>query len=302
MAKIYKSASEWTKEKFGKRVQKIPVDGGFSCPNRDGKLSTLGCLYCNNKAFTPFYTDCEKSVTKQLETGIEFFSKRYDCDAFFAYFQTYSGTYAPIEILREKYSEVLAFEAVKGLIVSTRPDCINEDVINLLKDFQKKLYVRVEIGVEAFDDNALKAINRCHDAQTALKAINMITGAGIDCSVHLIFGLPDEPADCAKQYATILSSTKAKFVKLHHLQIVEGSRLADLYKQNNAFIKLHTLDSYVATVAEFISNMRSDIFVERFINKVPRNMLIAPVWGGINENCFCQHLEEYLIKHTNNNK
>lgn len=288
--KIYNASSDWSKSVFNKRIQKIPIDGGFSCPNRDGKLSDKGCLYCNNTTFTPFYTSPIHSITQQIEEGKTFFGKRYGCNDFFAYFQTFSSTYAPIEILKEKYTEAMNCSSIRGLIISTRPDCINNEILELLRELRQKTYIRLEIGIEALNDFTLKAVNRCHNTATALNAIDCITKANIDCSAHLIFGLPEEPNNASTQYAKILSSTGIKFVKLHHLQIVKNSRLAELYTNKSINIKLHTYDSYVATVADFLCHLRPDIYIERFINRVPTNMLIAPRFGNINENDFVTRL------------
>ena len=296
MEKLFKSASEWTKEHFGQRIQKVPVDGGFTCPNRDGKLSKIGCLYCNNKTFTPFYTDEKKSISNQLQTGIEFFSKRYNCDSFFAYFQTYSGTYAPLEILEKKYREALNYPKIKGLIIATRADCIDDSKIDLLLNLKKETYIRIEIGVESFDDKVLRAINRCHDSKTAINSIKLLRKAGIDTSVHLIFGLPDEAEDATKNYAQLLYENGANFVKLHHLQVVYGSRLAELYQSNPSEIKLHNLNSYIAKVADFLSCLNKDIYVLRFINRVPKDMLIAPKFENINENKFVEKLSRYMTE------
>jgi hypothetical protein len=229
-----------------------------------------------------------------LKAGINFFSKRYNCDSFFAYFQTYSGTYAPIKILEEKYKEALQFPQIKGLIIATRPDCINNSVVDLLKNLQKETYIRIEIGVESFNDNVLKAINRCHDSKTAINAISLLKKNGIDTSVHLIFGLPNETSEDTKNYALVLSETNTNFVKLHHLQIVKGSKLADIYSENNDFVKLYTLNSYIEKVADFLSYLNKDIYIERFINRVPKDMLLAPKFGDINENKFTQLLCDYM--------
>ncbi len=294
----FNSATNWTKEHFGKRIQKIPIDGGFSCPNRDGTLSSAGCLYCNNKSFTPFYTDGKSSISQQLKTGTDFFSKRYKCDDFFAYFQTYSGTYAPIETLEKRYREALRFPNIKGLIIATRPDCISKQVVDLLLKLKQETYIRVEIGVESFEDEVLKAINRCHNFQTAIKAFSLLREVEIDTSAHLIFGLPKESIESAKNYALILTDSGVNFVKLHHLQIVDGSRLAEVFKNNPDFIKLHTLNSYIEKVSEFLSYLKKDIFVERFINRVPKDLLIAPKFEDINENKFTQKLIEYMSKNS----
>ena len=293
----FRPASDWTKEYFGKRIQKIPVDGGFSCPNRDGRYSSTGCIYCNNNSFSPFYTHDKKTITEQLEIGIDYFSKRYNCSDFFVYFQTYSGTYAPIDVLEKKYNEALKFSNIKGLIIATRPDCIDDSVIKLLLKIKNKTYIRVEIGVESFDDNVLKAINRCHDSKTAIDAINLLRKNEIDTSVHLIFGLPNESDNSAKEYGNILSDTGAEFVKLHHLQIVKGSRLEEIFNNNPDFVKLHSLDSYIVKIAEFLSYLAPEIYVERFINRVPPKMLIAPKFGDIDENRFSQMLCDYMLEH-----
>ncbi len=291
----YNSASNWAKQHFGKRIQKVPINGGFSCPNRDGKLSKKGCIYCNNNAFTPFYTDSKKSISEQLKTGINFFSKRYNCNEFFAYFQTYSGTYGTIKELEKKYREAMSIPEIKGLIIATRPDCINEYVVNLLLELKKETYIRVEIGVESFEDRVLNAINRCHDSQTAIDSISMLSKAQIDTSVHLIFGLPNESNEDAKNYALILSNSAVNFVKLHHLQIVKESELSKIITNNKEFVKLHSLDSYIEKIAEFLSYLRKDIYIERFINRIPQNMLIAPKFGNINENKFSELLCKYMI-------
>lgn len=287
---FFRTASEWTKKRFGKRVQKIPIDGGFSCPNRDGKLSTKGCLYCNNRAFSPFYTGNDKTISQQISTGIDFFSKRYNCNSFFAYFQAYSGTYASIETLKERYKEALRFPEIKGLIIATRPDCINKEVVELLEDFNKKTYVRVELGIESFNEKTLKAINRCHGFKEAINSINLLGKAKIEICVHLIFGLPMESTEAPITYAKILSETKTGFVKLHHLQIVEGSQLALIYEEAKIDLILHSLDSYIEKVSTFLAYLRPDIYIERFINRVPKELLIAPNFGNINENQFMEKL------------
>lgn len=298
MNPYFKTSSDWAKVYYGKRIQKIPVDGGFSCPNRDGRFSKEGCLYCNNKSFTPFYTCESKPITEQLQKGIAFFSKRYNCKDFFAYFQTYTGTYAPLEVLEKKYTDAINYPGIRGIIISTRPDCIDNSIIELLLKLKKTTYVRVEVGVESFDDKTLETINRCHNSAAAIDSINLLRNANIDTSAHLIFGLPNEPLDAATSYAKILSDLRVNFVKLHHLQIVRGSKLAEMYEQNPSFLKLHTLESYIEKVAEFLTHLSPEIYVERFINRVPPSLLLAPKFGDINENKFTEklitHLENFI--------
>lgn len=292
----YNRAAEWYKTKFGGRIQKIAIDAGFSCPNRDGTLSESGCIYCNNASFAPFYSNSLLSITEQLQKGSSFYQKRYQCQRFFAYFQSYSCTYAPIEILRKKYQEAAAFKGVEGLIIATRPDCLNEEIVNLLHEFSQKTYLRIEIGVESFDDRVLSAINRCHNATTAKNAIAMIRKKNIDVSAHLIFGLPEESSDCQIKTAEEIADSGANFVKLHHLQIVKNSRLAEMFSNNPENMKLHSMYSYLEVVASFIAHLPPEIAIERFINRVPPAQLIAPRWNDIDESYFQRFLIEKLKK------
>lgn len=295
-AKLFNYASNWSKQRYGERVQKIPVNAGFSCPNRDGQFSEKGCIYCNNSSYAPFYSSASRSISEQLHTGIEFYGERYQCKRFLAYFQSFSGTYAAIEILREKYSEALHFPGIEGLVIATRPDCINQEVIELLLELSLQSYIRVELGVESFDDKVLTAINRCHDSQATSYALNLLQQAGIDTCIHLIFGLPEESPDCATASAISVSRSGAVLVKLHHLQIVEGSLLADAYKTGNTDLRLHTMESYLEEVVTFIACLDPAISIERLINRAPAQHLIAPRWGKISESQFQKILENRLAE------
>lgn len=293
---VYRRAAEWYKTRFGGRVQKIAIDAGFSCPNRDGTLSTAGCTYCNNDSFSPFYSNPFLSITEQLSAGAKFCQKRYQCQRFFAYFQSYSCTYAPLEILKQKYAEASDFKGVEGLIIATRPDCLTEEIVTLLQEISKKTYLRIELGVESFDDRVLAAVNRCHSAETAKNAIITMRKKGIDVSAHLIFGLPDESYDCAVTTAREIANSGANFVKLHHLQIVKNSRLANIIATDPQSIKLHTINSYLDAVAAFITHLPDEVAIERLINRVPPDQLIAPVWNNIDESSFQRLLIEKLKK------
>lgn len=293
---LYNRASTWIKQRFGGRIQKIPVDAGFSCPNIDGTLSDQGCLYCNNKSFAPFYSSSKLSITEQLQKGRAYFSARYNCQRFFAYFQSHSCTYASLEVLQQKYLEAAGFEGIEGLIIATRPDCINNEITNLLRDISQNTFVRIELGIESFDDKVLKSINRCHGAQTALNAIKTLKSADIPVSIHLISGLPGEQTDHMARAAKITSSSGADMVKLHHLQIVKGSRLADLYNLHPENYKLYTLDEYIDKVCEFIANLSPTVYLDRFISRIPVNQLIAPIFNGIDEAGFQRQLESRLCE------
>jgi len=288
---LFNTAGNYYQKKFGGRVQKIPVDAGFSCPNRDGTLSTAGCIYCSNRSFSPFYVSADKTVAEQLQAGIGFFAGRYSCSRFFAYFQTFSGTSAPVATLRRLYRQALSVEGVEGLVIATRPDCLGNEVIDLLKEISDEAYLRIELGVEAFEDRVLQRINRCHDAQTSLNALASLQQAGIETCVHLIFGLPEESQQAPEISAGIISEAKASFVKLHHLQIVKETAAAELFKSSPAMFHLHTPTSYVSLLTRFISHLSAEVYIERFLNRVPEEFLIAPRWGGITENDFRRLLE-----------
>ncbi len=294
MKTMFNRASTWVKNRFGQRIQKIPVDAGFSCPNRDGRLSDQGCLYCSNASFSPFYSTARHTITEQLVQGREYYAKRYSCNRFFAYFQSYSCTYAPVETLRKKYLEAAGGEGIEGLIIATRPDCIDAEIVALLQEIAGQTFIRLELGVESFDDAVLTGMNRCHGAAEALKSINMLKSADIPVCIHLISGLPGEKADHMTTAARAVSNSGADMVKLHHLQIVRGSRLAGLYAANPENYHLYSLDEYVDKVCEFIVNLSPTIYLERFVSRIPLDQLIAPAFSGIDEAGFQRVLEDRL--------
>ncbi|OQB49069.1 MAG: coproporphyrinogen III oxidase [bacterium ADurb.Bin157] len=282
----FNSASDYYREKYGERIQKIPVNAGFSCPNRDGTLSFDGCSYCNNHSFSPFYTSTACSIVEQLEKGASFYAKRYNCRRFWAYFQSFSNTYSDVQNLHTKYSQALSLPFIEGLIIATRPDCINDSVVNLLKTFKKLTYIRVELGAESFDDDVLSAINRHHDVSAVFKAVKILKEAEIETCVHLIFGLPLEKKDSPKTSAEIVSELGVRFVKLHHLQIVKGSLLEQAYKNGSFNGKLHTAESYLDVLCEFLTFLEEGVYIERLINRAPLNYLLAPIWGNVTESSF----------------
>jgi len=291
---LFNPAGSYYQRIFGGRVQKIPVDAGFSCPNRDGTVSAAGCIYCSNRSFSPFYVTAEKTITEQLQAGIRFFSDRYSCSRFFAYFQTFSGTFAPVETLNRLYREALSIEGIEGLVIATRPDCLGGEVIELLKEIAGEVYLRVELGVESFEDRVLQRINRCHDTQTSLIALASLRRAEIETCVHLIFGLPEESPQAPESSARLISESKVRLVKLHHLQIVKDTTAADMFKTTPAMFQLHTPASYISLLTRFISHLSTEIHIERFLNRVPEEFLIAPRWGGIAETDFRRMLEQEL--------
>lgn len=290
----FRRASDYIRSRFGGRVQKVPVNAGFSCPNRDGTLSYEGCSYCNNSAFSPFYADASLSVAEQLSRGKQFFAAKYGCHRFFAYFQSYSCTHADLDVLHDIYEQALAVDGVVGLVIATRPDCLSEGVVELLADLSKKTSVRLEVGVESFCDLALQKANRCHDAKTALEALERVSAKNIDLCAHLLLGLPGESVESQLTGADIISSAGVGFVKLHHLQVVAQTPLAALYKADNSSVPVYSLDEYLDVISRFIGRLSPQIYIDRFLNRVPRHLLLAPVWNISGEAEFQRMLEQTM--------
>jgi len=279
--KLYNDYSTWIRKQFNERVQKISVDAGFTCPNRDGTKGLGGCIYCDNKAFSPTYCSSGKSITQQLNEGIDFFSEKYLAQKYIAYFQSYTNTYADINILEKYYNEALSHPKVIGLAISTRPDCVNDDILNLISQLSKMHFVTLEFGVESTSNETLKLINRCHTFEDSKNAILKASGLGIKIAAHLILGLPGENKKQIVKHAEIISSLPISILKLHQLQIIKDTKLAELYQQNSEFIKLYTANEYVDLAIDFIEQLSPDIIIERFTSESPCEKIIAPNWNGL---------------------
>ncbi|HEY5511494.1 MAG TPA: TIGR01212 family radical SAM protein [Prolixibacteraceae bacterium] len=277
--KRYKDYSAWFRRRFDGRVQKISLDAGFTCPNRDGSKGTGGCTYCNNKSFNPDYCRTEKIIEDQIIKGIQFFAKKYPTMRYLAYFQAYSNTYAPAEILRQTYEDALRHPEVIGLVIATRPDCLSEEILDLLEEFAGKCYVSLELGIESLKDETLLRINRGHTVQESIEAIHRIAQRGIDNCVHLILGLPGEGEEDFIQYAKILSKLPVRSIKLHQLQIHKGTRMAVDYKKNPLGFHLFEVQEYADLVVRFLEHLSPKIIVQRFVSSAPAGMVIAPSWG-----------------------
>jgi hypothetical protein len=277
-----------------RRLQKIPLDAGFTCPNRDGTLATDGCYFCAGNSFSPFYCSSKKSISEQLKQGIAFFAKKYNCDGFLAYFQSYSCTYASIAKLEKLYLEALNHDEIDGLVIATRPDCLSEDVIHLLKKIAHKGFLRVELGIESCNDFVLAKANRCHSTKDSLNAIEKLNENNIAVCGHLIAGLPYEDMARYAETARMLSNTGINFIKLHHLQIVKGSFYAQLFEDNSSDFKLLYPNEYVEILSDFFSCLRPDIAVERLVNRVPVQLLVEPRWQGVDEQEIRRRLCTYM--------
>ncbi len=279
--KPYNDFSSHFKRQFKERIQKIAVDAGFTCPNRDGKKGRGGCTYCNNDTFNPFYCSPEKSITQQLNEGISFFSEKYKTQKYLAYFQAYSNTYADLNTLKKYYSEALSVPGIIGLVIATRPDCINQEILNYLQQLAEKYYIVLEYGIETCSNETLKNINRGHTFEDSIKVLEMSKNRGLHVGIHYIIGLPGDSREDNLTHAKILSDLPFETLKLHQLQIIKGTKTAKQYAENPEMFDLFTADEYIDFVVKFTERLNPEIIIERFISESPSDMLIAPKWGGL---------------------
>lgn len=275
----YRDFGNFLKEVFPYKVQKISINAGFTCPNRDGKKGYGGCTYCNNQTFSPDYCHTEKGVKEQLEEGIRFFSRKYPEMKYLAYFQAYTNTYDEIDRLIAKYEEALSFPDVVGLIVGTRPDCMPNELLDYFTTLSKNKFVMIEYGLESTLDRTLIRINRGHTHAESEDAIRRTAGRGIYTGAHLILGLPGESREEILHHADVLSALPITTLKLHQLQLIRNTRMAKEYEENPEQFHLYTADEYIDLVIDFIERLHPQIVVERFVSQSPKELLIAPDWG-----------------------
>lgn len=262
------------------KLQKIMIDGGFTCPNRDGRVGRGGCSFCLCESFNPQYCRRHSSIAEQIEAGKDFFRNKYPRMRYLAYFQAYTSTYAPVDVLRRRYDEALAVEDVAGLVVATRPDCVDDDVLSLLESIRERGYsVTVELGCESFYDRTLVRVNRGHSAACSMEAVRLCHAHGIPVTVHLMLGLPGESREDILAEADIVNALPVTSLKLHQLQILRGARIAEEWERYNGDFLSFTMEGYAGLAADFVRRLREDIHVERFVSSAPVNMLIAPRFG-----------------------
>lgn len=275
----FNSYNNYFTKQFGSRVQKISIDAGFSCPNRDGKISTGGCTFCSNDAFNPSYCKPEKSIRQQIEEGIEFHKRRYRrANQYLAYFQPFSNTYKPLEELKKIYSQALEIQEIAGIVIGTRPDLIDKDILKYLAEIQKTHYVMVEYGIESVYDETLKRVNRGHNFATAQQAVKLTASYGLPCGAHFIFGLPGETKAMMLDAADIISQMPLTTVKFHQLQIFKNTKMADEYLRYPEHFHLFDLEEYVDFVIDFAERLNPDIVIERFAGEVPPRYLVSEPW------------------------
>ena len=274
---LYNDYGAWMRRQFPFRVQKISIDAGFSCPNRDGTVSHGGCTFCDNRTFNPSYCQPSKSITEQIAEGKQFFARKYPDMKYLAYFQAYSNTYAPLDTLRRRYEEALKQDDIVGIVIGTRPDCISAPLLDYLEQLNRQTFLVVEYGVESVNDDTLRLINRGHDFECSRRAIAATHERGILTGGHFIIGLPGESAEQNIEQASIVSQLPLDILKLHQLQIIRHTPLAEEYELNP--FPLYTADEYIDICIGFLERLREDMVVERFVSQSPADMLIAPRWG-----------------------
>ena len=291
----YYDYGTWIRHRFPFRVQKISVDAGFTCPNRDGRLSTGGCIYCDNRTFNPAYCQRQDSIALQLEAGKLFFARKYPEMKYLAYFQAYTNTYASIDHLRQLYEEALRVKDVVGIVIGTRPDCVSDELLDYLEDLNRRTFLIVEYGVESANDETLQRINRGHNFEQSCMAIEKTHQRGILTGAHIILGLPGEDAQESLRQAPVISSLPIDILKIHQMQIIRGTRLAAEFERNPFHI--YDIDEYIHLIASYIQRLRKDLILERFVSQSPKELLIAPHWGLKNHE-FTDLLNNYLKQHN----
>ena len=288
---------EYFKRTFGRRVQKISVDAGFTCPNRDGTLAKGGCTYCNNNAFNPSYCDPSKPVRQQVKEGIAFHKVRYRrAKDYLVYFQPYSNTYAPLNRLQQLYEEALSVDGVVGLVIGTRPDCVNDEKLAYLADLAKRNYVVVEYGVESVYNKTLKRINRWHTFEQSVEAIEKTAGYGLQVGAHFIFGLPGETCSMMMNAVKKINRLPLTGIKFHQLQIVSGTVMAVDYKNHPEDYNLFSFETYVDFIIRFVEKLNPHFIVERFAGEVPPRYLAGPGWGLIRNDQINVTIEKEMEK------
>ena len=275
----YNEFGTYLRNIFNYKVQKITIDGGFTCPNRDGTKGRGGCTYCNNRTFNPAFCHKHLPVVEQMKEGIAFFSHKYPEMRYLAYFQAYTNTYDSLDNLKQRYEDALGVDGCVGIVIGTRPDCMPEELLDYLVELQKRTFVLVEYGIESTSDKTLLRINRGHDYACAVDAVRRTATRGIPVGAHIILGLPGESREELIKQATMLSELPLTTLKLHQLQLIRGTRMAEEYAENPSEFSLFSVEDYIETVVDYVERLNPDFVLERFASQSPKELLIAPDWG-----------------------
>ncbi|MBK1685267.1 TIGR01212 family radical SAM protein [Rhodoferax fermentans] len=276
----YNAWNEHVKTRYGGRVQKVSVQAGFTCPNRDGLLGKGGCTFCNNDGFTPGYLDTQQTITEQISAGLNFLRRRYpNTQRYMAYFQSYSNTYGEFERLRACYDEALAHPDISGLAIGTRPDCLPDVVLDYLAELSRHHIIELEIGIESCNDAVLARVNRGHDFACSVDAIQRAAARGLEVTAHLLLGLPGESVDSMLDGARQLSNLPIHALKLHQLQVVRGTLLARDWRRDPESVPLLGEDECIGLLADFIERLAPHILLQRVGSEVPPSQKLAPEWN-----------------------
>lgn len=276
---FYKEFGDLLADHFPYKVQKISINAGFTCPNRDGNKAVGGCTYCNNQSFSPGYGGKQKTVSQQLSEGIEFFARKYPSMKYLAYFQSYTNTYDDVDKLIQLYEEALAYPDVVGLIIGTRPDCMPDNLLDYFAELNRRTFLIIEYGLESTLDSTLRFINRGHTYQESVEAIEKTAAKGIYTGAHLILGLPNETRKQILEHANKVSKLPLTTIKLHQLQLIKGTVMARQYREHPDWFNLFEVDDYIDLCVDFAERLNPDFVIERFVSQSPKQLLIAPDWG-----------------------
>jgi len=276
-------------------MQKLTIDAGFTCPNRDGTKGVGGCTYCDNSAFNPSYCTPEKPILQQLEEGIEFHKERYrKVEGYLAYFQAFTNTYLPLEELKAIYQSAFEHPLIKGIVIGTRPDCLEDEKLDYFAELAKKMFVSLEIGIESIHDETLQRINRGHDFQCVVDILHKIRERNIHAGAHFIFGLPGEDPKMWIRDTKIINRLPLNSVKFHQLQIFKGTKMEEEYLANPDEFYTFTLETYIDFIADFVEKLNPDFAIERFAGEVPPRFLAVNHWGEIRYDVVMQNIIKEL--------
>jgi uncharacterized protein len=291
----FNSYTEYFRKNFGERVQKVTIDAGFTCPNRNGIKGTGGCTFCNNDSFNPSYCLPQKSITQQIREGVEFHANRYRrAERFLAYFQAYSNTFDSIDHLKKMYDEALANPGIVGLVIGTRPDCIDDEKLEYFRELSKRCYLIIEYGIESCYNKTLERINRGHTFEESVAAIEKTARYGIKTGAHFIFGLPGETREEMLKQVDIINGLPIDNLKFHQLLIVKDTQMALEYQQDPTQFTFFSIEEYIDFIISFIERLNPGFMIERFTSEVPPRFQAGPNWGLIRAFTVLQKLEKRM--------
>ncbi|MFO0966909.1 MAG: TIGR01212 family radical SAM protein [Gemmataceae bacterium] len=272
----YRPFSRFLKERFGGRVYRVTVDAGFTCPNVDGSVAKGGCVYCDNRSFSPNRRLPRQTIRQQVERGIAILQERFEAERFLAYFQAATNTYAPVEKLRRLYDEALEHPRVVGLAIGTRPDCVPEETLDLVEEYAQRMYVCLELGLQTMHDRSLDWMNRGHHVDAFLDAVERCRRRSFELCVHVILGLPGESSEDMLGTADLIAALPVHAVKIHNLHVVHDTPLEEMYLRGT--VRMLDREEYVELVCDFLERLPPRMVIQRLTGDAPPDYLVAPEW------------------------